>query len=75
MYPGFKDIMHAVRTGKTGTVMSRILMGTAGLFLAAWGVAVIVDYILPGTLWRVFALSGLILLCIFGKAVYDGRLR
>jgi hypothetical protein len=54
---------------------SRILMGAAGLFLAAWGIAVIIDYILPGSLWRVFAVLGVILLGLFAKAVYDGRLR
>jgi len=72
--------MHIAKTGKTGTVMSRMLssrvfMGAAGLFLAAWGIAVIVDYVLPGTLWRIFAVLGLILLGVFAKAVYDGRLR
>lgn len=55
--------------------MSKILTGAAGLFLAAWGIAVVVDYILPGYLWRVFAVLALVLLGLFGKAVYGGRLR
>lgn len=55
--------------------MSKILTGAAGLFLAAWGIAVVVDYILPGYLWEVFTLLALLLLGLFGKAVYDGRLR
>jgi hypothetical protein len=55
--------------------MSRILTGAAGLFLGAWGIAVVVDYILPGYLWEVFVVLALILLGLFGKAVYDGRLR
>lgn len=55
--------------------MSRILTGAAGLFLAAWGIAIVVDYILPGYLWEVFTLLALLLLGLFGKTVYDGRLR
>jgi hypothetical protein len=46
-----------------------------GLFLAAWGSAVVVDYILPGSFWHVFVVLAAILLGFFGKAVYDGRLR
>jgi hypothetical protein len=55
--------------------MSRILTGAAGLFLGAWGIAVVVDYILPGTYWPVFAVLALVLLGLFGKAVYDGQMR
>jgi hypothetical protein len=56
-------------------VKSRILTGAVGLFLAAWGSAVVVDYILPGSFWHVFIVLAAILLGFFGKAVYDGRLR
>jgi hypothetical protein len=56
-------------------VMSRILTGAAGLFLAAWGVAVIVDYIVPGWFWQLFVALAVILLGLFGKAVYDGRMQ
>jgi len=55
--------------------MSRVFTGAAGLFLGAWGIAVVVDYILPGYLWEVFVVLALILLGLFGKTVYDGRLR
>ncbi len=55
--------------------MSRILTGAAGLFLGAWGIAVVVDYILPGYLWPVFAVLALVLLGLFGKTVYGERLR
>jgi hypothetical protein len=55
--------------------LSRVLTGAAGLFLAAWGVAVVVDYIFPGWLWQVFFGFVIILLGLFGKAVYDGRMR
>ena len=55
--------------------MSRILTGAAGLFLGVWGIAVVVDYILPGYLWPVFAVLALVLLGLFGKAVYGGRMQ
>ena len=54
---------------------SRIFMGGAGLFLAAWGGAIVIDYILPGSFWHVFLVLAAILLGFLGKAVYDGRLR
>jgi hypothetical protein len=56
-------------------VKSRILTGAAGLFLAAWGSAVVIDYILPGSFWQIFLVLAAILLGFLGKAVYDGRLR
>lgn len=56
-------------------VKSRILTGAAGLFLAAWGSAVVIDYILPGSFWQIFLVLIAILLGFLGKAVYDGRLR
>ncbi|HVT56382.1 MAG TPA: hypothetical protein VHD34_10110 [Xanthobacteraceae bacterium] len=56
-------------------VKSRILTGAVGLFLAAWGSAVVVDYILPGSFWHIFLVLAAILLGFLGKAVYDGRLR
>jgi len=55
--------------------MSRIFMGAAGLFLAAWGSAIVIDYVLPGSFWQIFLVLAVILLGFFGKAVYDGRLR
>lgn len=65
----------AMQAAGSKNAMSKILTGAAGLFLAAWGIAVVVDYILPGYLWRVFAVLALVLLGLFGKAVYGGRLR
>jgi hypothetical protein len=53
--------------------MSRIFMGAAGLFLAACGVAAVMDYMLPGWFWSVFIVLAIILLGLFGKVVYDGR--
>jgi hypothetical protein len=55
--------------------MSRIFMAAAGLFLAAWGSAIVIDYMLPGAFWQIFLVLAVILLGFFGKAVYDGRLR
>jgi hypothetical protein len=55
--------------------ISRIFMGAAGLFLAAWGSAAVVEYILPGSFWQVFLVLAVILLGFFGKSVYDGHLR
>lgn len=64
--------MHIVRTELP---KSRILMGAAGLFLAACGIAAVLDYIVPGWFWRVFVVLALVLLGLFGKVVYDGRPR
>lgn len=55
--------------------MSRFFMAAAGLFLAAWGSAIVIDYVLPGSFWHVFLVLAAILLGFLGKAVYDGRLR
>jgi hypothetical protein len=55
--------------------MSRIFTALVGLFLVAWGVAMIADYIFPGSIWQIFLALAAILLGVFGKAVYDGRLR
>ncbi len=55
--------------------VSRIFMGAAGLFLAAWGSATVAEYILPGSFWQVFLVLAVILLGYFGKSVYDGHLR
>ncbi len=59
----------------TRIVMSRILTGAAGFFLAAWGGAAVFDYIVPESFWPVFLVLAVILLGFFGKAVYDGRVR
>jgi hypothetical protein len=58
---------------KPRILKSRLLKGAAGLFLAACGIAAVLDYIVPGWFWRIFIVLGLILLGLFGKAVYDGR--
>lgn len=55
--------------------MSRFFMAAAGLFLAAWGSAIVIDYVLPGSFWQIFLVLAVILLGFFGKAIYDGRLR
>jgi len=64
--------MHIVRTESPKT---RILMGAAGLFLAACGIAAVLDYIVPGWFWRIFIVLTVVLLGLFGKVVYDGRAR
>ena len=61
--------MHITTGSKTA--LSRIFMGVLGLFLAAWGGAIVFDYILPGSFWQVFLVLAVILLGFFGKAVYD----
>lgn len=53
----------------------KIATGLLGLFLAAWGTAALVDYVLPGWLWPVFFVLAAILLGLYAKAVWDGRLR
>lgn len=55
--------------------MSRFFMAAAGLFLAVWGSAIVLDYMLPGYFWQIFLVLAVILLGFLGKAVYDGRLR
>ncbi|HWJ99175.1 MAG TPA: hypothetical protein VNR41_00515 [Xanthobacteraceae bacterium] len=64
--------MHIVRTESS---KSRILMAVAGLFLAACGIAAVLDYIVPGWFWRVFIVLVVVLLGLFGKVVYDGHAR
>lgn len=65
----------AMQIVRTESRKSRILMAAAGLFLAACGIAAVVDYIVPGWFWQVFIALALVLLGLFGKVVYDGRLR
>lgn len=49
--------------------------GLLGLFLAAWGTAALIDYILPGWLWPIFFVLVVVLLGFYAKAVHDGRLQ
>jgi hypothetical protein len=49
--------------------------GLLGLFLAAWGTAALIDYVLPGWLWPVFLVLAVIFLGLYAKAVHDGRLQ
>jgi hypothetical protein len=65
-----ESAMHIVRIGLP---KSRILMGTAGLFLAACGIAAVLDYIIPGWFWLAFIVLAVVLLGLFGKVVYDGH--
>ena len=69
---GGPGAMHIVRIELP---KSRILMGAAGLFLGACGIAAVMDYIVPGWFWRVFIVLAVVLLGLFGKVVYDGRAR
>lgn len=53
----------------------KMTTGLLGLFLAAWGTAALIDYVLPGWLWPIFFVLAVILLGFYAKAVYDGRLQ